>query len=365
MRNLVKVLFLAIGIGAFISVALPLRAQSAESEKQKVIVDTDFSLPPQDDSMALMLAIKAPNLELLGVTTVAGNDTVQLGTSNALRELEIAGRTDVAVYRGANKPLVHENSDWTKTWHERCCRNVDVLPEAHLTPLPPGGFAKREAEKESAVDFIIRSVNANPKQVTIIALGPLTNVAMAIRQEPGLAQKIKRLAIMGGVIGSLPDGGGNAQPNAEFNFWVDPEAAHVVLRSGIPITLTPLNVTHKTSFSEEWFDKVTAANTPLTNLMKDLMTPSYGASSKSRHPMHDQLTVAAVTDPSLVKTTEMFVDVDINHGPDYGVSVGWTDHSTQETVWPGSAGAQKISVQYDVDNERFMKMFYDLVTTNH
>ena len=358
-----KFLLLTLGMGASLSTSRSLLAQKATAETQKVIVDTDFSLPPQDDSMALMLAIKAPTLNLLGVTTVAGNDTVQLGTSNALRELEIAGRTDVPVYRGANKPLVHENPDWTKTWHERCCRNVDVLPEAHLTPPPPGGFAKRQAEKESAVDFIIRSVNANPNQVTIIALGPLTNVAMAIRQEPGLAQKIKRIAIMGGVIGSLPDGGGNAQPNAEFNFWVDPEAAYIVLRSGIPITLTPLNVTHKTSFSKEWFDKVTAANTPLTNLMKDLMTPSYAATSKSRHPMHDQLTVAAVIDPSLVKTTEMFVDVDINHGPNYGVSVGWTEHSTQETVWPGSAGAQMISVQFDVDNERFMKMFYDLVTS--
>jgi inosine-uridine nucleoside N-ribohydrolase len=339
-----------------LATALPLTAQTT-TERQKVILDTDFRLPPQDDGIALMLAIKAPNLDLLGVTTVAGNGTVQEGTAYSLRELEIAGRTDVAVYPGSNRPLVHDKPDWTKTWHGNCCWNIDEPAEAHKLPPPPGGFAQRQPEKESAVDFIIHCVEANPHQVTIMAVGPLTNVAMAIRQEPGLAQKIKQIAIMGGAIGNLPNGAGNAQPNAEFNFWVDPEAAHVVLRSGVPIVLTPLNVTSQTHFSKEWFEKLVAANNPLTNLMKQLMQ------AEDHGGLHDELAVAAVIDPSVVETKKMFVDVDINHGPAYGESVGWIPGENENDIWQGAEGAQQISVNYQVDNEKFLALMYKLLTS--
>lgn len=357
MKIYTRILLRTLCAGLLLPIALPLAAQSTATEKQKIILDTDFRLPPQDDGVALMLAIKAPNLDLLGVTTVAGNGTVQEGTLYSLRELEIAGRTDVAVYPGSNKPLVHENANWKETWHGRCCWNIDELPEAHLVPPPPGGFAKRSPEKESAVDFIIRSVEAYPHQVTIVAIGPLTNVAMAIRQRPGLAQKIKQIAIMGGAIGILPDGAGNAQPNAEFNFWVDPEAAHVVLRSGVPITLTPLNATRQTHFSKAWFDKLVAANTPLTNLMKQLMP------DRDHAALHDELAVASVIDPSLVKAKKMFVDVDINHGPAYGESVGWIVGKNENKIWWGAAGAQEVSVYYEVDNDRFLELMYDLITS--
>ncbi|MCX6552310.1 MAG: nucleoside hydrolase, partial [Acidobacteria bacterium] len=180
---------------------------------QKVIFDTDFVIPPQDDGMALLFAVKSPELQILGITTVAGNDSMERATSDALRVLEIAGRTDIPVYRGANMPLMHEKTEWATTVHGKWWS--DDAPAA-----PPGGFAKKQAEKESAVEFIIRTVNANPGEVTIIAIGPLTNVAMALRLEPGLAQKIKKLAVMGGAFASIPDGSGNLTPNAEFNIWV-------------------------------------------------------------------------------------------------------------------------------------------------
>jgi len=371
MKSFTKILSAILCFGLLGFVSSPLSAQNAVAQPQKIILDTDFVMPPQDDSMALMLAIKSPELQLLGVTTVAGNDTMQRATNDALRELEIAGRTDIPVYRGANRPLVHENTDWSRTWgHFLCCRDINVLPDAQTTPTPPGGFAKRLAEKESAVDFIIRTVNANPGEITLIAIGPLTNVATAIRQEPGLAQKIKKIAIMGGILASLPgEGRGNERQNTEFNFWVDPEAAYIVLRSGVPISLTPLNVTAKTNFSKYWFDKVIDANTPLTNLMKELMASRYtGENVNEGHPMHDQLTVASVIDPTLVKSVDIYVDVDINHGPDYGAAVGWsrlTDNDATDDikVWPNWPGAKKISVQYDVDNERFMKLFYERVTS--
>jgi inosine-uridine nucleoside N-ribohydrolase len=324
-------------------------AGAQTSAAHKVIFDTDFVVPPQDDGFALILALNSPELEMLGVTTVAGNDSMERATSDVLRVLEIAGRTAVPVYKGANMPLMHEKTEFATTGHGRWWS--DDPP-----PPPPGGFAKKQPERESAVDFIVRTVEANPGQVTIIAIGPLTNVAMALRMSPGLAPKVKQLVIMGGAIAFLPDGAGNQTPNAEFNFWVDPEAARIVLRSGIPIALTPLNVTRKTAFTKEWYDRIVAVNTPVTALIKERMGPRFEKDPKSGGQMYDQLAVAALIDPTLVQTRELFVDVDANVGPNYGVSVGGP------RPWPGAEGAQKMAVQYDVDFTRFITMFVERVT---
>jgi inosine-uridine nucleoside N-ribohydrolase len=322
---------------------------ASAQEPQKIIFDTDFVVPPQDDSMALILALKSPELRVLGLTTVAGNDSMERATSDALRMLEIAGRTDIPVFKGANMPLRHEKSEWAGTVHGRWWS--DDPP-----PAPPGGFAKKQPEPGSAMDFIIRTVNANPGQVTIAAIGPLTNIAMALRQEPGLASRIKRLAIMGGAIASLADGAGNMTPNAEFNIWVDPEAARIVFRSGVPISLTPLNVTRKTKFSREWYEKIVAVETPLTNLIKDRMGPAFQRDPNRSGQMYDQLTIGSLIDPSLVKTVDLFVDVDDHPGPNYGVTVGGPK------MWEGAEGAKQVSVQYDVDFDRFIRMFVDRVT---
>ena len=348
-------------VRAAASGANPPAQAAASGAPIKVIFDTDFVVPPQDDGMALILAVKSPELQILGITTVAGNDTMQRATSDALRTLEICNRTDIPVYRGANRPLVHEKSQWDTTVHGKWWS--DEAP-----PTPPGGFAKKQAEKESAVDFMIRLVNENPGEVTIIALGPLTNVATAIRQEPGFAPKVKKLAIMGGAFDVLSDGGGNVTPNAEFNIWVDPEAAQVVVHSGIPIVFTPLNVTRKTHFSKEWYEKIIAVDTPPTRLIKERMSRFYdnpppnfnqapGPTTRGgRGAMHDQLTVASVFDPSLVKTVDLYVDVDITHGPDYGATIGALK------PWEFAEDAAKVSVQYDVDWDRFINLFVERVT---
>jgi inosine-uridine nucleoside N-ribohydrolase len=315
----------------------------------KIIFDTDFAVPPQDDGMALILALKSPELQILGVTTVAGNETMQRATSDALRVLEIANRTDIPVYRGFNRPLVHEKSDFATRVHGKWWSDEAPAP-------PPGGFAKKQAEKQRALDFIIETVDENPGQITIIALGPLTNIAAAIQQEPGFAKKVKQIVIMGGAVAYLEGGGGNVTPNAEFNFWVDPEAAQVVIRSGIPCVLTPLNVTRKTAFTKNNFEQIVAANTPLTNLMKETMGPFFEKYPDAKPQMYDQLTVASLVDPTLVKAQDLFVDVDIAHGPDYGTSLGFSK------IWEYGEEAHKVSVQYDVDFERFMKMFIERVT---
>ena len=189
-----------------------------------------------------------------------------------------------------------------------------------------------------------------------MAIGPLTNVAMALRQEPGLAAKVKQLYIMGGAVASLPDGAGNITPNAEFNFWVDPEAARITLRSGIPIVLSPLNVSRKTNLNREWYEKLVAVDTPLTRLIRETMGPVFEKDPGRTMLMFDQVTVASLVDPTLVTTAEQYVDVDANHDIDYGVSVGG------KAPWPGAEGAQKMAVQYDLDWNRFIRMFVERVT---
>ena len=334
-------------LGAAVAVGLP-RPASAQTP-QKIIFDTDFVVPPQDDGTALIFALKSPELRILGVTTVAGNDSMERATSDVLRVLEIAARTDIPVYKGANMPMRHEKSEWATTVHGRWWS--DDPP-----PAPPGGFAKKQPEPGTAMDFIIRTINANPGQVTIAAIGPLTNVAMALRYEPGLASRIKRIAIMGGAIGSLVDGAGNMTPNAEFNIWVDPEAARLVFRSGVPISLTPLNVTRKTAFAKEWYDRIVAVDTPVTALLKERMGPGFERDPNRAGQMYDQLTIGALIDPTLVKTLDLFVDVDDHPGPNYGVTVGG------QMIWEGAEGAKQMSVQYDVDFSRFIRLFIDRVT---
>jgi inosine-uridine nucleoside N-ribohydrolase len=284
--------------GATVAALALAAAVQAQPRPIPIIFDTDFGMVPQDDSFALMLALHSPELEILGVTTVAGNFSVEQATADALRVLEIAGRGDIPVYRGANMPLVHEKSEFATS-------NYGKWWSDDPPPPPPGGFARKAAEDETAYDFIVRTVMASPGEITIVALGPLTNVAIALGKEPGLASRIKELVIMGGAIASLEDGGGNITPNAEFNFWVDPEAARKTLRSGVPILLSPLNV--------------------------------------------------SLIDRTLVVTEELYVDVDAHRGINYGVSVGGPE------LWPGAEGARKMSVQHDLDWPRFIEMFVSRV----
>lgn len=330
--------------------ALALAASAhAQPRPIPIIFDTDFGMVPQDDSFALMLALHSPELEILGVTTVAGNFSVEQATADALRVLEIAGRADIPVYRGANMPLMHEKSEFATTRHGQWWSDAPASP-------PPGGFARRKEEAKIAAQYIVDTINARPGEITIMAIGPMTNVAMALRQEPGLAAKVKSLYIMGGAVAALPDGAGNMTPNAEFNFWVDPEAARIALRSGIPIVLSPLNVSRKTSLDKEWYEKLVAADTPLTRLVRERMGPVFEKDPGRKMLMFDQVTVASLVDPSLVTSTDLYVDVDAHPGVNYGVSVGG------KAPWPYAEGAQKMAVQHDLDWNRFIKMFVERVT---
>ena len=318
-------------------------------EVQKVIIDTDFAMPPQDDALALMLALNSPELEIVGISTVAGNRSRQQADADLLRFLEIASREELPVYSGADMPLVHEVSEYAvRSYGEWYLKDP---PE-----MPPGGFATKSVESQSAADFLIQTSRRSPQQVSIIALGPLTNLAMAIRQDRDFAGRVKKLYIMGGAIASLLDGGGNLTPNAEFNFWVDPEAASIVLRSSIPIELSPLNVSRKTGFKKEHLEAIGRVDTPLTRLLGETMEGIFSGSPDRKLLMYDQVAVASAIDPTLVKKVELFVDVDTTSGINYGVSVG------SRQLWPGAEGARKMWVQHDLDWDRFITLFIERAT---
>lgn len=321
-----------------------LSAPIVSAQEHAVVFDTDFAVPPMDDGMALLLALQSPEIEIVGITTVAGNFSLERANADVLRVLEIAGRPDIPVHAGADMPLVHEKSDYAVRIHGEWWS--DDPP-----PPPPGGFATKALEATGAVEFLVDTVRARPGEITILAIGPLTNIAVALRQDPRFARQVKQVVIMGGAVAALPDGHGNATPNAEFNFWVDPEAARAVLRSGIPIHLSPLNVSRKTALDRGWYERMVATDTAITGLIRETMGPTYAARPDTTALMYDQVAVASLIDPTLVDTREMFVDVDISHGINYGVSVGGARR------WPGADGAQRITVQYDLDWTRFIEMF--------
>ena len=337
-------------IAGLMACAMSMAAPAMAAPPIPVVIDTDFTAgSPSDDALALLLALRSPELDVVGVTTVMGNDSVERATADVLRVLEIAGRAPIPVHAGANMPLVHEAGTFERTRWGRWWSDAPPAP-------PFGGFAAKKAEEASAADFLVRAARQRPRELTIVAIGPLTNLAIALRTDPSFARNVKQLVIMGGAIAALPDGAGNQTPNAEFNFWVDPEAARAVLRSGIAIQLSPLNVSRKTNLTKEWSDRLTAPETPLTPLLRHILGPAFARDPRARVNMYDEVAVASLIDPTLVKTRELYVDVDASPGINYGVSVGG------EERWPGAEGAERMAVQHELDWPKFADLLVRRLT---
>lgn len=331
---------------------LVVASTAAAQPAQKIIFDTDFAFPPQDDAMALFFVLNSPELDIVGITTVAGNRSVNVATADVLKVLEVTQRAEIPVYQGAAAPLLHKGVEWDTKRHGGWFANEP-------SRQPPGGFATtKKLEAQGAVDYLVQTVMKNPGQVTILALGPLTNLAMAMRMEPRFAANVKQIVIMGGAIASLPDGAGNHTPNAEFNFYVDPEAAQIVLRGGTPIVLSPLNISRKAKFTKADYDKIVAVDTPITRLIRDNVGPGYKERPDRVALMYDQVAAVALVAPQLIKTVELFVDVDINPDANYGVSVG------APQPWPGGEGATKMQVQTDLDWDKFIRLYIERVTAS-
>ena len=250
-----------------------------------IIIDTD---PGQDDAVALLLALASPELHVLGITTVAGNVPLALTERNARQVCELARRTDVPVFAGASRPMVRELVT-AEHVHGRTGLDGIELPEPTM-PL----------QAEHAVDFIIRTVRAAPSgTISLCTLGPLTNVALALQRAPDIAPRIRQIVMMGG--GYFEQG--NITPTAEFNIYVDPHAADLVFRSGIPVVILPLDVTHQVLATRERLAALSALNSSVARTVVAWLefferfdVQKYGSEGG---PLHDPTVIAWLLKPEL------------------------------------------------------------------
>jgi purine nucleosidase len=253
--------------------------------RHRIILDCD---PGQDDAIAILLALASPEeIELLGITAVAGNVPLRLTEVNARKILELAGRTEIPVWKGCHRPLV-ETLETAEYVHGESGLNGVDLP-APTMQLQPG----------HAVDALIDIVmKAEPQSITLCPVGPLTNVAMAILKEPDFAARVKEIVLMGGAIGL-----GNVTPAAEFNIYVDPHAAKVVFESGIPITMLGLDVTHQALVNRERLEAIRALGTPV-GLAAAGLVDFFNRFDSERYavdgaPLHDPCVIARLIDPDI------------------------------------------------------------------
>lgn len=274
----------------------------------RVIIDTD---PGVDDALALLLAMRSPELMIEAITPVAGNVPLELTLPNALRLVEIAGRTDIPVAAGARVPLVRRLVTATYAHGENGLGGA-VFPEPTTKPVA-----------EPAAEYIRKIARKYPHEVTLITLGPLTNIASALNGDPELAGMVRGLTMMGGSLS-----GGNITPAAEFNIYVDPEAARIVFQSGIPITMVGLDVTRKTSLTEDHVRVLEAAQNPVSQAAAKI---GRNAINHNRERgflvgpnMHDSLAVAAFLDPTILKWQEYYVDVETTGELTAGETLGYS-----------------------------------------
>ena len=274
---------------------------------EKIIIDTD---PGQDDAVAILLAFATSDrLELQGITAVAGNVPVAQTSANVLRICELAGRGDMAVYTGAGAPLV-----FALETAEFVC-GPDGLAGADLPP------PKGNARSQHAVDFLITQLMAAEEHsVTLCPLGPLTNIALALRMRPEIATRIKRMVLMGGAMNL-----GNITPAAEFNFYVDPHAASIVFGAGIPLVMLGLHLTHQAIASHAQVAKFADMGTATGRAIHGMLTrPRPGGLGTAGHPMHDACVIAFLLWPELFTGRDCFVDIDMSEGPVRGRStIDW------------------------------------------
>ena len=286
---------------------------------QKVILDVDTGT---DDAIAIMTALNAPELDVIGICSVNGNRGVDFTTENTLRVVEYMGRTEVPVYRGCSLPMV---VSLTPGRRKQIPYTGPEDPEDNVhgdyIELPPASIKEQPVH---AVVWLIDTLMKSEGDIIIIPVGPLTNIAMALRLEPRIAKKIKRIVLMGGGYREV-----NITPCAEFNFWIDPEAAKIVMNSGCEITMVPLDATHAASVPVELADKFRKIGTKACIASADIIKQRWNAYKNwqpmddiNTVPVHDALAVCAVINSQVLKDVKkVHVDVDISGGLADGQSV--------------------------------------------
>ena len=304
-------------------------------QPRKIIIDTD---PGQDDAVAILLALASPEeIDVLGITCVAGNVPLELTSRNARIVCELAGRTDVKVYAGCDRPL---GRDLVTAEHVHGKTGLDgpTLPEPTM-PLQDG----------HAVDFIIAQLREHaPGTVTLCPLGPLTNIATAFERAPDVVDRVARIVLMGG--GYFE--GGNITPAAEFNIYVDPQAADIVFRSGVPLVVMPLDVTHKALVTKSRNDAFRALGTPvgiavaeMTDFFERFDKEKYGSEGA---PLHDPCVTAYLINPDLFSGRHINVEIETQSELTMGMTVAdW---------WGVSGRAPNATFMGDVDADGFFAL---------
>lgn len=270
------------------------------TDQRKIIIDTD---PGQDDAVAILTALASPELEVLGITAVAGNVPLPLTQKNARIVCELAGRPDVAVFAGCDAPL-NRKLVTAEHVHGRTGLDGPTLPD----PMMP-------LQDRHGVDFIIETLRSEPPgTVTLCPLGPLTNIATAFQRAPDVVDRVQEIVLMGGAYFEV----GNITPTAEFNIYVDPEAADIVLKSGVPVVMMPLDVTHKALVTRDRNDAFRALGSPVGVAVAE-MTDFFERFDKEKYgslgaPLHDPCVIAYLLQPDLF--AGRFVNVEVETGSD-------------------------------------------------
>src|SRR5919199_1443825 len=317
---------------------------TAAARPRPVAIDTD---PGIDDALALMLALRSPELRVELITTVAGNVPVPMATANARRILSwLAPPVWPAVAQGLGRPLRRPLYTATAFHHNDGLGGVTHLRHPDGSPCYP--IPEQPAAHRQAVQRLLQVVQRYGGDLTMIALGPLTNIARAIQLAPALMQQLGRLVIMGGAIG-VP---GNISPVAEFNIFVDPHAADIVLRAGLPITLVPLDVTTQVRLTHDFLQHAgRGAATPLKSVVHDLTQQPLRSRGEGM-AMHDPLAVAVAIDPSLVACTTLPVCTE-TRGPH---TIGMTVADRRPSVY-WQSDMPRLEVALAVDTPRVLKLF--------
>src|SRR5580692_3836897 len=357
------------GRGTLVALMVAAVAVSAASaQKIKVIVDQDARGPGTSDQQAMLVFLQSERFEVLGITTVSGDQWVKEETQHTLRMLEIAERTDVPVIQGAEHPLVNNKEDserweamygkfeYKGCWTDHFEQNRSTVSEERyhapeVVPPMREGAPHIKAQPGTAAEFIVQMVHKYPGEVVLWAGGPLTNYALALKLDPSIATLAKEFVLMGG--GLYADKGaidiGAIDSRREFNWWFDPEAARIVLRAPWKkMTITPIDISVKTRFTPEMKAAISKADTPITKYLDQYSLPGY---------MWDEIAGAALIDPSIITgQKQLYMDIDVDHGASYGKTIFW-DSKAQVPPY-----LRLANVQFDIDAEKFYKLYIDLMT---
>jgi len=300
-----------------------------------VILDVD---PGHDDAVAILMAAASPAIDLLAVTCVAGNAPLERTQENARKVLTVGGIADVPVAAGLDGPLARPLVTAADV-HGASGLDGPGLPEPAM-----------ELDPRHAVDLIVELAMAATRPITLIPTGPLSNVAMALRREPRLRGRIERIVLMGGSIAE-----GNITPSAEFNIYVDPEAAHIVFSSGIPLTMVGLDVSHRARLGPEHTARIRALGTPVGRLVADLLE-FFVLFHRQRYgwddvPLHDPCCVAELIRPGLITTRPLHVDIETQSSLTRGRTV--------VDLWGVTGHAPNADVGVDIDRQGFIDVLMD------